>query len=109
MSGVQWAGTGALLLGGLGANVFVLMYSLRRWRATPAGRQTMYFMALIAVLMDYFSVALLVGPYPGREWVRLGFFAVFAFLTWRFCWILWREDREGRKVLSGHGRHERHP
>lgn len=102
-----------LLAGGLGALVFIVLYSgFMDWRATPAGRAILAFMvSLVSVLGLILASRFTGGDYPFRDVLRLVLYGAVFVTSWRLVFVLisaWREDARGL-VIEKRERHRTGP
>lgn len=88
-----WVGV-PIVVSWLAAGAFVAGYARRPvWRNTVMGRHMMTFMTVVWAVLSFSLVTLAVGDYPGRQYVRGGYWtAIAAVLCWRVA-LLYRAQR----------------
>ena len=78
------------------ANVYVLVYAFRPWRATAAGRALMVKGIGNMLLLNMIVVALVWPDYPGRDFVRVVGMIFFTAGIWYLLIVLLRTPRPPR-------------
>lgn len=82
-------GTAELVLIGIVVNLFVIVYSRRRWTANPYGRALMYSKLSLALLVNLSVYSVVFGiPDEWRGFVRIIIFGVILFAQARLFHLL---------------------
>ncbi len=71
----------------------VLNHSWTAWRSNPWGRHVMLFSYVLAAILLLGLARLVLGNYPGREWLLAAFYCALAAVMGQRVWLLIREHR----------------
>lgn len=84
-----------LVLAGVAALIFPVMYARSPWYDSTVGRDTMTFSVCIVVIIALLLAVRVFGlEGPPRAFLALAIYAALTFLFWRRVWVLWRIQQD---------------
>lgn len=80
-----------LVVAGIAAVIFPVLYARSPWYDSTVGRDTMTFAVCLVVIIALLLAVRVFGlEGPPRAFLALAIYAALAFLFWRRVWVLWR-------------------